>query len=79
MSDLYDKLHDRVKELRDNGIEPDKIVVDHDYWEEIKEQAEVITDTDDIGDKTMLNGVRVLHTTSPIPDSRIVFEVGADE
>lgn len=86
---LYERLHERIEELRDAGFDPDKVVVPGDDWSRIKEQCEVVEGAGAAGsDKTLLNGVlavyngrrasaRIVHKVPP--NAADDTEAGTDE
>lgn len=79
MSDMYTRIYDKVTELREKDVEPDKIVIPSSNWEAVKSQAEVLEGEGYMGgDATFVNAVRCVHN-SPMPNARIRIEVPEDE
>lgn len=74
-SGLYQAIRERVEELREKGVEPDRIVVPADDWRQVKEQAEVRKGEGTAGgDLTLVNGVQTLFNERRL-SSRIIIEV----
>jgi len=79
MSDVYGAVWKQIEEMRDAGIEPDRVVVSSNDWREFKQRAEVREDGDTFGgESTYVNGVRALHN-SPVPEPRVIVYAESDD
>ena len=76
---LYERLYNRVEELRKAGFTPNKIVVPAGSWEQIKDDATVVEGTGTLGgDKTLINDVRVTWVNYQ-SSARIILEEPINE
>lgn len=72
MSDRYDAVKSFIETARENGIEPDRVVVPAEDWPAVKEQAEQ-PDTDGITE-TRISGVMIVWSqtrTQPVAEVTI--------
>lgn len=77
-NNLFERLNDRVESLREDGHEPDKIVVPLNDWAAVKARAERLEGEGVAGaDRIHLNGVKCMYNERR-RSARVVFEVSAD-
>jgi len=80
MSDVHGAVWKQIEELRDAGVEPDRVVVPSEEWDAFKDRAEVREDDDAFGGvATYVNDVRAFHNSPKSAAEVIVYAEADDE